>query len=49
MRSAVIIVEHDKVALIERVRDRRTYYVFPGSDLTSARGSYRAVWLARQL
>src|SRR6266540_4217155 len=33
MRSAVIIVEHDQVALIERVRDRRTYYVFPGGTI----------------
>jgi hypothetical protein len=30
MRSAVIIVENDHVALIERVRDGSTYYVFPG-------------------
>lgn len=110
MRSAVIIVENDRVALIERVRDGHTYYLFPGgtieegetaqaaaireayeelgvhvelhtlaavvrfhnddqyyyhatisagvfglgtgeelsSDPTSARGSYRPLWLARQ-
>ena len=110
MRSAVIILENDHVALIERVRDGHTYYLFPGgtieegetveaaaireayeelgvhveiqtlaaivhfhnddqyyyhatisagqfgmgegeefgSDPRSARGSYRAVWLARQ-
>jgi 8-oxo-dGTP pyrophosphatase MutT (NUDIX family) len=33
MRSAVIIVEDDRVALIERVRDGRTYYVFPGGTV----------------
>lgn len=110
MRSAVIILENEHLALIERVRDGRTYYVFPGgtieegetaqvaaireayeelgvhvelqmlvavvrfhnddqhyyhatistgqfgmgrgeefsSDRSSARGSYRPVWLARQ-
>jgi 8-oxo-dGTP diphosphatase len=110
MRSAVIILENDQVALIERVREGHTYYVFPGgtieqgetaqaaaireayeelgvhvelqmltavvrfhnedqqyyratisagqfgtgtgeefsSDRRSARGSYRALWLARQ-
>jgi 8-oxo-dGTP pyrophosphatase MutT (NUDIX family) len=110
LRRAVIFVENDQVALIERVRDGRTYYLFPGgtvekgetveaaaireayeelgvhvelqmfaalvrfgnddqyyyhakinagqfgagtgeelgSDPTSARGSYRPVWLARQ-
>jgi 8-oxo-dGTP diphosphatase len=30
MRAAVVIVENGRVALIERVRDRRTYFVFPG-------------------
>ncbi len=30
MRSGVIIREDDRVALIERVRDGQTYYVFPG-------------------
>jgi 8-oxo-dGTP diphosphatase len=33
MRSAVIIVENDHVALIERVRDGSTYYVFPGGTV----------------
>jgi 8-oxo-dGTP diphosphatase len=33
MRSAVIIVENDCVALIERVRDGATYYVFPGGTV----------------
>lgn len=30
VRSAVVIVEDGKVALIERVRGGRTYFVFPG-------------------
>ena len=30
MRAAVVIVENGRVALIERVRDGRTYFVFPG-------------------
>src|SRR5262245_16655421 len=33
MRSAVIILENDHVALIERVRDGHTYYVFPGGTI----------------
>ena len=33
MRSAVIILENDYVALIERVRDGHTYYVFPGGTI----------------
>src|SRR4051795_5826051 len=33
MRSAVIIQENDHVALIERVRDGHTYYVFPGGTI----------------
>jgi 8-oxo-dGTP diphosphatase len=33
MRSAVIILENDQVALIERVRDGHTYYVFPGGTI----------------
>ena len=33
MRSAVIIVEDDRVALIERVRDGWIYYVFPGGTV----------------
>jgi len=33
MRSAVIILENDHVALIERVRDGQTYYVFPGGTI----------------
>ena len=33
MRSAVIILDNDRIALIERVRDGRTYYVFPGGTM----------------
>ncbi len=33
MRSAVIIVENDHVALIERVRDGHIYYMFPGGTI----------------
>ena len=33
MRSAVIIQEGDTVALIERIRDGQTYYVFPGGTI----------------
>jgi 8-oxo-dGTP diphosphatase len=35
MRSGVIILEDDRVALIERVRDGHTYYVFPGGTIES--------------
>lgn len=30
MRGAVVLVENSRVALIERVRAGRTYYLFPG-------------------
>jgi 8-oxo-dGTP pyrophosphatase MutT (NUDIX family) len=33
MRAAVVIVENGRVALIERVRDGRTYFVFPGGGV----------------
>lgn len=33
VRAAVVIVEDDRVALIERVRDGRTYFVFPGGKV----------------
>jgi 8-oxo-dGTP diphosphatase len=35
MRSAVIIIEGGRVALIERIRDGRKYYVFPGGTIES--------------
>ena len=33
MRSAVIILKDDQVALIERIRDGHIYYVFPGGTV----------------
>ena len=33
MRAAVILVDGDTVALIERVRDGRRYYLFPGGGV----------------
>jgi 8-oxo-dGTP diphosphatase len=32
-RSAVVIVENNKVALIKRIRDGSIYYVFPGGGI----------------
>ena len=32
-RGSVIIIENDKVALIKRVKQGTTYYVFPGGGL----------------
>jgi 8-oxo-dGTP diphosphatase len=33
MRAAVVVFEGDRVALIERVRDGRRYYLFPGGQV----------------
>ena len=33
MRSAVIITAGERVVLIERIRDGRTYYLFPGGTV----------------
>ena len=33
MRAAVVLIEEDSVALIERVRDGRRYYLFPGGGV----------------
>ena len=33
MRAAVVLIEGDVVALIERVRDGRRYYLFPGGGV----------------
>jgi 8-oxo-dGTP diphosphatase len=35
VRAAVVIMENGRVALIERVRDRRTYFKFPGGRVES--------------
>lgn len=32
-RAASVIIEDNKVALIKRVRDEQTYYVFPGGGI----------------
>jgi 8-oxo-dGTP diphosphatase len=42
MRAAVVIVEKGRVALIERVRDRRTYFKFPGGRVESGEGPQQA-------
>ena len=33
MRAAVVVIEGETVALIERVRDGRRYYLFPGGGV----------------
>lgn len=33
VRSAVIIIENERVAMIERVREGHTYYLFPGGEV----------------
>lgn len=35
MRAAVVLIDGDTVALIERVRDGRRYYLFPGGGVES--------------
>ena len=42
MRAAVVIVENGRVALIERVRDRRTYFVFPGGGVEAGESPHQA-------
>lgn len=32
-RGSVVIVENDKVGLIQRIRDSSVYYVFPGGGI----------------
>lgn len=32
-RSAVVIIENEKVVLIQRIRDGSVYYVFPGGGI----------------
>lgn len=36
MRSAIILIDADRVALIERRRDGQVYYVFPGGKVERA-------------
>jgi 8-oxo-dGTP diphosphatase len=33
MRAAVLVFQGDTIALIERVRDGRRYYLFPGGQV----------------
>ena len=42
MRAAVVVVENGRVALIERVRDRHTYFVFPGGGVESGESPQQA-------
>ena len=42
MRAAVVIVEDGRVALIERVRDRHTYFKFPGGRVESGESPQQA-------
>jgi 8-oxo-dGTP diphosphatase len=42
VRAAVVIVENGRVALIERVRDRRTYFVFPGGGVEAGESPQQA-------
>ena len=42
VRAAVIIVENGRVALIERVRDRHTYFKFPGGGVESGESPQQA-------
>jgi 8-oxo-dGTP diphosphatase len=42
MRSAVVIVENGRVALIERVRDGRTYFMFPGGRVETGESPQQA-------
>jgi len=32
-RARIVLVDHGKLALIKRVRDGRTYYLFPGGGV----------------
>ena len=42
MRAAVVIVENGRVALIERARDGRTYFVFPGGRVEGGESPQQA-------
>jgi 8-oxo-dGTP diphosphatase len=42
VRAAVVIVENGRVALIERVRDGRTYFVFPGGGVEAGESPQQA-------
>jgi 8-oxo-dGTP diphosphatase len=42
VRAAVVIVENRRVALIERVRDRHTYFKFPGGRVEDGESPQQA-------
>ena len=42
VRAAVVIVEYARVALIERVRDRHTYFKFPGGRVEDGESPQQA-------
>jgi 8-oxo-dGTP diphosphatase len=42
VRAAVVIVENGRVALIERVRDRHTYFKFPGGGVEEGESPQQA-------
>jgi 8-oxo-dGTP diphosphatase len=42
VRAGVVIVENGRVALIERVRDLHTYFVFPGGGVESGESPQQA-------
>jgi 8-oxo-dGTP diphosphatase len=42
VRAAVVILENGRVTLIERVRDRRTYFVFPGGGVEAGESPQQA-------
>jgi 8-oxo-dGTP diphosphatase len=42
MRAAVVIVEDGRVALIEHVRDQRTYFKFPGGRVEDGESPQQA-------
>jgi len=42
MRAAVVVIDGDSVVLIERVRDGRRYYLFPGGTVEPGETAERA-------
>ena len=42
MRAAVVVIDGDSIVLIERVRDGRRYYLFPGGTVEPGETAERA-------
>ena len=42
MRAAVVVIDGDSVLLIERIRDGRRYYLFPGGTVEPGETAERA-------